>query len=267
MVRRAIVVLDCTGEAFGAGLWVEGESSISIRGLTPRRALKELPEHIAYLLQNAGLKYTDIVAVGVSRGPGSFTGVRLGVTLAKTIAQVACCSIAAFDTLELIAHSHAASLNEVPGAIAVALDARRKEVYCGVFSPRSDNEPLLFRRMAWEPGSHEKWPEAPRPDGLFVEPLLETGVRSPEEFKESLDQIKELRVSVGPGFAAYPELLGPSYRGIVLSKQENSNLCLDSLCRLTLRSYQHETLMDALSLDPCYHRRADIQVAREEKKP
>ena len=102
-MTEAVLALDCSGDTYSVGLLVEGRHQTSIDGLKARAALRDLPGHAAYLLKNSGLTYESLVAVGVTRGPGSFTGVRLGVTLAKTIAMTAGCGIAAFDTLFVMA--------------------------------------------------------------------------------------------------------------------------------------------------------------------
>jgi len=202
--------------------------------------LAELPSHLGYLLREAGLSYRDIAAVGVTAGPGSFTGVRLGMTLAKTIATAAECQIAALDTLEVIACEHLQNYRHCPGRVAVALDARRKELYCGVFSVGGETVHSLPREG----------------------PLLETAVRTPEQFAASLADSKDLRCLVGQGFSAYPSLVPPGFLGPVLASREASTASMPVLCELTLRALKQERTTAVEVTEPVYFRDADVQVSQ-----
>lgn len=87
---------------------------------------------IQEMLAAAGRDQGQIAGIGVVQGPGSFTGVRIGVATAKGLAYGLGCELVAVTSLAAMA---AALLQEHPQAeIAVpALDARRGEIYAGVF--------------------------------------------------------------------------------------------------------------------------------------
>lgn len=72
----------------------------------------------------------DLRGVGVAIGPGGFTGVRTGMTLAKTVAQVANLPVYGVDTLTALAMQFAG-----PHHVAPMLDARRGLVFAGVYAP------------------------------------------------------------------------------------------------------------------------------------
>ena len=226
----AYLALDCTGETFSCGLLTPNGLFTEVVGLSPRRALLELPGHIAHLLYTAGIKTDQVMGVGVPVGPGSFTGVRLGITLAKTVAFCSSCEVFAVDTLECLAHQHRKSFRHTFGTLAVALDARRKELYCGLFSK----------------------------DGA----TLTTDVRTPEEFQTALSKETKLLACIGAGFAAYPELVDSSFSGPVFSAPAETTLCMHTLCGLTKDAAENGTLIEPGLLSPAYHRRADIQVSR-----
>lgn len=88
---------------------------------------------IQEMLDQAGRTRDEVSGLGVVRGPGSFTGVRIGVATAKGLAYALGCELVAVSTLEAMA---AALLAEYPEAEAAApaLDARRGEIFCGVFA-------------------------------------------------------------------------------------------------------------------------------------
>jgi tRNA threonylcarbamoyladenosine biosynthesis protein TsaB len=87
---------------------------------------------MAALLEDAGRELAEVDAVGVTRGPGSFTGVRIGVATAKGLAWALGASLVAVPTLEAMA----ASLLRAAPARSVAvpvLDARRGEIFSAVY--------------------------------------------------------------------------------------------------------------------------------------
>jgi tRNA threonylcarbamoyladenosine biosynthesis protein TsaB len=81
------------------------------------------------LISTAGIAATDIGLIGVGRGPGSFTGVRVGVVAAKALASVLGTPLVAPDSLEVMSMGAEGILK----AVLVALDARRGEVYYGLY--------------------------------------------------------------------------------------------------------------------------------------
>lgn len=86
-------------------------------------------------LELAELDVSDIDAVAVDNGPGSFTGVRIGVALAKGIAQPTDKKCVPVSTLEAIAYP----LCDSECIVASVMDARCRQVYCAFFDSR-DNE-------------------------------------------------------------------------------------------------------------------------------
>lgn len=82
------------------------------------------------VFEKAGLSFADLDAVAVSQGPGSYTGLRIGVSTAKGIAYALDIPLIGINTLQAMA----ASQQVAPGDYVVAvLDARRKEVYTQTF--------------------------------------------------------------------------------------------------------------------------------------
>ena len=95
-------------------------------GLTHSRTLMPMVES---MLQNSDLSLSDIEAIAVAAGPGSFTGLRIGVAAAKGLAwaqELPCCGV---STLEAMAQN-VAHMNAL---IICAMDARRSQVYNALF--------------------------------------------------------------------------------------------------------------------------------------
>ena len=93
----------------------------------PRQANQVLLARAALLLEEAGLVTGDVDAVAVGRGPGSFTGVRIGVATAKGIACGLGVALYGVSTLDSVAWR--AWRAGVRGRLGVVADAMRKEVY------------------------------------------------------------------------------------------------------------------------------------------
>lgn len=99
--------------------------------LCRRQANVELVGSVQEALTKAGCGMPDVDAVFVGRGPGSFTGVRIGVATAKGIACGA--GLPLFGASALDAMAWSAWKNSIRGKLAVAGDAMRGEVYPGIY--------------------------------------------------------------------------------------------------------------------------------------
>jgi len=81
------------------------------------------------LLTDCGLQLGDIDVIAVSAGPGSFTGIRIGVSSARGLAQVMGCKITSVETMKAFAYH----VPDYDGLICPIFDARRNQVYGGVY--------------------------------------------------------------------------------------------------------------------------------------
>jgi tRNA threonylcarbamoyladenosine biosynthesis protein TsaB len=102
----------------------------------------QLVPQIAALLAKHGFSKTDIGGFAVVSGPGSFTGVRVGLAAIKALAEVLEKSIAAVSLLEAVAVSGGSS-----GRVTAVLDAGRGEVYAGEYEVHGDDTRLLRERL------------------------------------------------------------------------------------------------------------------------
>lgn len=91
---------------------------------------------IEEIIKEAGISFKDISAIAVSQGPGSYTGLRIGVSAAKGLCYALGVPLIAVDTLQVLA-SQAKVSN---GLIVPMLDARRMEVYSAIFTPAFENK-------------------------------------------------------------------------------------------------------------------------------
>jgi tRNA threonylcarbamoyladenosine biosynthesis protein TsaB len=96
----------------------------------PGAHAEKLVSLVDAVLKQANLRLVDLAAIAVSQGPGSYTGLRIGVSTAKGIAYALDIPLIGINTLQAMS----ASQQIAPGEFVVAvLDARRKEVYTQTF--------------------------------------------------------------------------------------------------------------------------------------
>jgi tRNA threonylcarbamoyladenosine biosynthesis protein TsaB len=94
---------------------------------------------VAAMLRNTGKEAGDLTAVAVSTGPGNFTGLRIGLATAKTLAWSLNCPLVPVPTMEVLAAQFPFS----PDPIGVLMDAKRGEVFWGLFRCPEDRPQML----------------------------------------------------------------------------------------------------------------------------
>ena len=86
---------------------------------------------IEEIIQGSEISFSDLSAIAVSQGPGSYTGLRIGVSAAKGLCFALDIPLIAVDTLQVLA----SQVDISDGFIIPMLDARRMEVYSAIFNP------------------------------------------------------------------------------------------------------------------------------------
>lgn len=127
-----ILALETSAKAVSAAVSEDGKilcSGYQDTGLTHSRTLMPIVEHI---LKNAGLTVADMDAIAVAAGPGSFTGIRIGVSAAKGLAFAADKPAIGVSTLAAMARNVAFC----DGLVVCAMDARRQQIYNALFEAR-----------------------------------------------------------------------------------------------------------------------------------
>jgi tRNA threonylcarbamoyladenosine biosynthesis protein TsaB len=141
-----LLALDTSSDACSVALQV-GEEIFEKHVVEPREHTKILVPVIEELLRAAGVSLSNLDAVVLGNGPGSFTGMRIGASVAQGICYGAGLQIVPVSSLAAIA----AEVIREHGAekILVAQDARMREVYLGQFHadagglPLADNEEVI----------------------------------------------------------------------------------------------------------------------------
>ncbi len=124
-----ILAFETSAKAVSVALLQEGKllgESYQNTGLTHSQTLMVMAED---LLRQCGKTVGDVTAVAVANGPGSFTGVRIGVAAAKGLAwggQLPCFGVSTLEAMAL-------SLGIYQGYVCPVMDARRSQVYNAIF--------------------------------------------------------------------------------------------------------------------------------------
>ena len=126
------------------GLRADGGEPLELRpspapGERPGHARQLLPLARA-LLDRAGLRFADVERIGVGVGPGTFTGLRIGVATARALAQASGAELAAVSTLRALAAGTGHD-----GPVLAVLDARRGEAFAAAW--RGDEELIAPRAV------------------------------------------------------------------------------------------------------------------------
>ena len=135
----------------------EGNRTLALRECKGQNAHSEkITLFIKEVLEEAGLQYRQLDAVAVSKGPGSYTGLRIGVSTAKGVCYAADRPLLAIDTLHAMACGLCERLGNAvdPSDVFIPMiDARRMEVYCSVFDAQmnriSDTKALVVDETAF----------------------------------------------------------------------------------------------------------------------
>jgi tRNA threonylcarbamoyladenosine biosynthesis protein TsaB len=201
-------------------------------GLTHSATLMPMAEA---LLKNAGLTLEEMDVIAVAAGPGSFTGLRIGISAAKGLAWPGDKPCAGVSTLEAMAWQ----LIGMEGVVCAAMDARRSQVYNALFELR---------------------------DGVPVRIAPDRAI-SLEELGGELAEIKKPQILVGDGahlcYNAFQELGYP----VRMAPPHLRFQTAWGVARAALEQARRGQLTDAAGLTPSYHRLSQAERERLAKRP
>jgi tRNA threonylcarbamoyladenosine biosynthesis protein TsaB len=157
-VSPRLLLIETSGRA-GAVVLAEGAALLSTRQLDEaRHQARDLSPAVAGLLAAAGWKPHDVSAVVVSRGPGSYTGLRVGIMSAKAFAYATGCALLAIDSFPVIAAQAPAGADPLD----VITDAQQQKVYLQRFQRGAAVSPLAIRPVAdWLADAPAPWVSGP----------------------------------------------------------------------------------------------------------
>jgi tRNA threonylcarbamoyladenosine biosynthesis protein TsaB len=214
--------------AFGDQGAVLGE----VRLAGGRRHAEQLAPAIDYLRRELDIGLGHLAAIAVGTGPGLFTGLRVGVTTAKVMAQALRIPVVGIPSLDLVAYP----LRHGDRMIVAVLDARRREVFAARYRP--------------VPGG--------------VQRVSDYAVHAPAELVADLAAEPDLEphglLLAGDGVARFPEEFG-ALEHAELAGSEFGAPSVGALVALATARAEREEFELPAELRPLYLRRSDAEIA------
>jgi tRNA threonylcarbamoyladenosine biosynthesis protein TsaB len=193
---------------------------------------KHLLEMIHLVVKHSGLKLSDLNGYAVTRGPGSFTGLRIGISSVKGLAAAQEKPIAGVSSLDVLARQVSFS----PYLICSLIDARRDEVYSSRYRYK---------------------------DGKLKKEGKEQAV-SPED---AIDEINEPCIFVGSGAVLYRKAIKDKLGENANFAQAYENIIRAStVALLSMDRFENDDTDDVETFVPNYLRKSDAQLKLHEKK-
>lgn len=209
------------GEVLSRNVWVREKSHSEF--LTPT---------IENCIQVAGIAASDLDALAVGRGPGSFTGIRIAINAARSLAYALGKPVFAFDTLEILA----AGVPESPQPLLVLVNAHKNMLYTSVFH--------------WRAG---QWVSDGEPEALTIEKIAQ--------------RVQQPHVCIGDGYEEYEPVFPPDLRRNLIRDPAFSDYPLpEVLGRMASQSPPLRSAMDWKELQALYIRASGAEETLEEKK-
>ena len=194
---------------------------------------KRLLAGIDLIMNESAIDWPQIDAIAISIGPGSFTGIRIGLTTVKGLVMATQKKIIGVNTLEGLA----SQLSGETGLICPIIDARKKEVYTG-----------FYRNKEWT-----------------IDPVSKIISISPEILAEN---IKEPVVFIGDGCGLYKEvllnILGENAR---FASREIFYPRAASIGMLAIKKYKMNDFLNPISASPLYIRKSDAEISIKKSTP
>lgn len=195
---------------------------------------EQLVPHIDLLLHQSKVAKSDLTGIAVSIGPGSFTGLRIGMGTAKALAYALNIPLVGVMTTDGMARS----FYNVQGLVAIMIDAQKKQVY--------------EARYAWK-------------DGQLV--CLQSPIVKPREAAlEELNAIGLPVIVAGDGIIKIKDSIEETYKHLTVAPPtlilpKASSILLEALPKLEAKIDENDILV------PYYMRRSEAEVLWDQRHP
>ena len=225
-----ILALETTGAHASAAIIDEMGVVFEKRSEEVLNHLQSLLPMVKELLEEHRLHLSDMTAIAASKGPGSFTGIRIGVSTARALAQALEKKTIGVPTLKAFAYN----LPDYDGLICPVFDARRSQVYAGAYR--------------WNQGQ--------------IEEVVPGAPYSIEDFLRETDRAGGERMFFGDGIRAYESFFDDK----ILAPENARFQAAASVARLARDMLEAGMETDYEELMPDYMRKAEAERRLEEKR-
>ncbi|MDE1900013.1 MAG: tRNA (adenosine(37)-N6)-threonylcarbamoyltransferase complex dimerization subunit type 1 TsaB [Alphaproteobacteria bacterium] len=134
-----VLSIDCAGSGCGVCVWQDGRIVAVAREKMARGQDARLMPMIVDVMAQAGLDFAQIDRIAVTRGPGSFTGLRVGLAAARGVGLAAGKPVIGIDRFAIYRAARA------QGDVLVVIDSKRADLFCQFFpAAGTADEPRLM---------------------------------------------------------------------------------------------------------------------------
>jgi len=235
-----ILAIETTGAAASVAL-INDEGTVACEATAERlNHLQNLMLMTEKLLDDSKLSIGDVSCIGVSEGPGSFTGIRIGVSTARALSQALDIPIISVPTLKTFVYN----MDHYKGIICPIFDARRNQVYSGAY--------------VWDQQG-TNFSEKIKGDAYTIQEIFE------ELEKITAGQNIEI-MFFGDGIAVYEgqilswaEKASASGLKVAFAPEEIRYQNASSTARMALELFKNNKATDYENIKPVYMRKAEAQ--------
>lgn len=229
MSKTILLALDTATEACSVALCYNGEI-LAQDELSPKAHTRRILPMVDEILAEAGIRLNQVDALVFGRGPGSFTGVRIGCGIVQGLALGA--ELPVIPISNLTAMAQAAYQTQGSETVLAAIDARMNEVY---FSA------LRYQPHLIDEQEYPAW-----------QPLIDEQVLLPQSVLQHIAQWEtQSAVCVGTGWAAYPQF---EQTTVLLNKCDILLPSAKYMLPLARLPWQQQHYCTALEIEPVYLR-------------
>jgi tRNA threonylcarbamoyladenosine biosynthesis protein TsaB len=236
-----VLALDTTTRDGSAALVVDDRAIDERRGDPARTHAERLPGELITLVSDHGITFADIDLFAVASGPGSFTGLRIGIATIQGLAFVNQRRVIAVPALDALAH--AAARDAAAATIVAAwMDAHRRDVFAALYrvtdAPAFESDRLTTIEAA------------------TVGSPAETIVRWTTGLRAAPD------IMIGEGAMMYADVI---HRAVAETRIEAPPPLAATIGRMAVARARRGEALDPAAIQPVYVRRPDAELDREKR--
>ena len=243
-----ILAIDTSSKRCSVCIYEDNHVIINLNNDDEKTHSVKLMPMVDQAFKETGLSLDDISLLACCIGPGSFTGVRIGISTVKAFADVKNIPVVGITSLESLAYnvihdnSSVNTIDEKKTLICSLIDAKNNNVYCGLYYY---NEKMNLIEIFAEDIS------------VTIEKIKNTFV------KNNFSDI----IFVGDGAETYKNTIEDNFKNenICICEGESNFQCSPSLAKAGLQKYNEGNYGDSNSIFPVYLRKSQAERALEEK--
>lgn len=246
-----ILALETTGKYGSASVLKDGEQAVLVTSENEMNHLKDVISMSAAALDQAGIGKKDITHLAASIGPGSFTGIRIGVTSARTLAQmleVPCVAVSSLEGMEYRVEDEAIDNN--CAMILAIINARRNQTYAGLWKVGYDVDTTT---TVSESIAEEKQ--------YMIDEILNIAKEKLDAINSDENETAYKLLITGDGVDAYREIIEEvlAEDSYILADEELRYQSADAVAELAAFSIKADNCVDYRELMPEYMRLSEAE--------